>query len=94
MSRGTSRYANHPRVTWFGIGSVAYVDFKTATTSWFIGSFHGGTRFKDPLQLRRRPGDGCRAVLVIPPNSREELWFDTMDDGIEYALAQPAEAVR
>ncbi len=70
MHQSTSKYANHPRITWFGQGgTVAYVDYTGATTSWFIGGPYDGVKCK-----------------VIPPNSNEELWFDTLDEGIEYAL--------
>jgi len=75
MARKDSRYADHPRITWFGLArTVAYVDYTGPTTSYFVGP------------------DGLGAFKVIPPNSPdgrdEHRGFATLDDGIEYALAQ------
>lgn len=74
MHRAQSRFKDHPRITWFGIdGTVAYV---SATESYFIG------------------GDGRGGFQVIPPGARPDVdgdpvtGFATIDDGIEYALAQ------
>lgn len=74
--REGSQYADHPRITWFGLGgTVAYVDYISATESFFIG------------------GDGHGSFQVIPPGARTDTdddiqaGFDTIDAGIEYALA-------
>jgi hypothetical protein len=72
--RETSRYKDHPRITWFGIGgTVAYVDYTGATTSYFIG---GSDTY-----------DG--EFMILPPEDRNYgamHGFNTMDEGIERAL--------
>jgi hypothetical protein len=75
MYRAESKYQNHPRITWFGIGgTVAYVDYISATESYFIGgNEHGGFMVIAPATVA---GQGEPSV------------FDSMDAGIEYALAQ------
>jgi hypothetical protein len=77
MYQEKSRYVDHPRITWFGThGSVAYVDYISATESYFIGS------------------DGRGGFQVIPPGARTDTdddivtGFETIDAGIEYALAE------
>ena len=70
----TSSYADHPRVTWFGIGgTVAYVDYTGAMTSYFIGA--------------SEVYDG--EFKIIPPNDNGHgtmHGFDSMDQAIERAL--------
>jgi hypothetical protein len=73
--RRGSRYADHPRITWFGIGgTVAYVDYTGPTDSYFIGSDgHGGFHVISSLTA---------------PDDQVVAGFDTIDAGIEYALAE------
>lgn len=75
-NREGSRFADHPRVTWFGHGLVAYVDYTTATTSWFIGG-NGFGRF------HVIPPD-------VPVN--QFCNFSTFDEAVEYALANAPRA--
>jgi hypothetical protein len=70
MHQEKSKYADHPRITWFGHGgTVAYVDYTGATTSYFIGG-NGAGGFK----------------VIPPNSGGEYGSFATIDDGIEYAL--------
>ncbi|WP_433730774.1 hypothetical protein ACQP2Y_20980 [Actinoplanes sp. CA-051413] len=78
MHREGSRYANHPRITWFGVdGTVAYVDYVSATESFFIGV----------------DGQGGFKVIPANSTSEsdERTGFDTIDAGIEYALTAAGE---
>jgi hypothetical protein len=74
MHQEGSRYVDHPRITWFGIGgTVAYVDYVSATESFFIGGDgHGGFKVIPPNSSSE---------------SDERMGFDTIDAGIAYALA-------
>lgn len=76
MNRKASKYADHPRLTWFGNGSVAYVDYVSCTESWFIVDdlSNGG--------FQVRPPDV--AGQCSPPIEG----FKTFDDAVEYALTQ------
>jgi hypothetical protein len=73
MHRKGSRYADHPRITWFGDGAVAYVDYVSATESFFIGGdLPGGFKVIPP--------NGIADESV-------RTGFGSIDAGIEYALA-------
>jgi hypothetical protein len=74
MHQESSRYVDHPRITWFGTnGTVAYVDYVSATKSFFIGG----------------DGNGGFHVIPPDIASDEDIvtGFRTIDAGIEYALA-------
>ena len=75
MHREGSRFKDHPRITWFGSGgTVAYVDYVSATESYFIGrSERGGFKVIPPNTSTE---DG------------ERHGFASIDDGIEWALEQ------
>ncbi len=74
MHQQDSQYREHPRVTWFGNGAVAYVDYTGATTSYFIGgSERGGFKVTPP---------------DTAADTSERHGFATIDAGIEYALTQ------
>ncbi len=73
MNRDGSKYANHPRIAWFGIGgTVAYVDYTTAAGSYFIGGDGGG---------------GFKVVPPDASGGGEVTGFDTFDAAVEHALA-------
>jgi hypothetical protein len=77
MHRAQSRYKDHPRITWFGTdGTVAYVDYVSATGLYFIGGDgHGNFRVIPPNASTDTDED-----LVTG--------FASIDDGIQYALEQ------
>ncbi len=80
MFRQASRYKDHPRITWFGIGgTVAYVDYVSATASYFIG---------------RSEQDGFKVIAPSDRGGAERHGFASLDAGIEYALAQAGETPR
>lgn len=72
--QATSKYKDHPRITWFGIGgTVAYVDYTGPTSSYFVG----GSDVYD--------GE----YMIIPPNDNGngiKHGFGSMDKAIEHAL--------
>jgi hypothetical protein len=77
MYREQSKYKDHPRITWFGIGgTVAYVDYAGASEpyAYFIG------------------GNGQGAFVVVPylaaGEEDEQGGFTSIDEGIGYALAR------
>lgn len=74
MYRDDSKYKAHPRITWFGSGVVAYVDYVSATESYFIGP-------SDRDGFKVIPPSGAA-------DNGERHGFATIDAGIEYALAQ------
>lgn len=77
MHRSQSRYGSHPRITWFGIGgTVAYVDYVSATRSYFIGSDSRGGFQVIPPSTNGRP----------VPENQIKTGFATIDEGIAYAL--------
>lgn len=75
-NRDASRYAGHPRITWFGTdGTVAYVDYVSATESYFIGGDgQGGFKVIEPS--------------VGATEGEEHFGFSSIDAGIEYALQE------
>lgn len=75
MHRDGSNFKDHPRITWFGTGgTVAYVDYISATESCFIGaSERGGFKVIPPNTLAE---------------SDERHGFATIDAAIEWALEQ------
>jgi hypothetical protein len=83
MYREQSKYKDHPRITWFGIGgTVAYVDYAGASEpyAYFIG------------------GNGQGAFVVVPylaaGEEDEQGGFTSIDEGIGYALARCDEQSR
>jgi hypothetical protein len=49
--RATSKYATHERITWFGKGACCYVDYTTATDSFFIGTGQGRFKVIEPNRI-------------------------------------------
>lgn len=80
MHRQTSQYTDHPRVTWFGIGgTVAYVDYTTATKSFFVGSDGRG---------------GFKVVPPVEDEAEDVTGLASFDAGLEYALWAAGESPR
>jgi hypothetical protein len=74
MNRADSKHREHPRLTWFGNGgTVAYVDYTGACTSYFIGAAESG---------------GFKVIPPDGSGQETTYGFATFDAAVDYALTQ------